>query len=156
VGGFGKLSRDVAKDRDKVWALNGLLRGERLPDNVTESGRNDDLSTRDSEVSGLSARRERDGSESNVSVYEFLVDVASVLAPGESLDSIHDRELTSVFSSWKYFSDICSTVREILANSSVLHIINLTDSHARHWHLLKVRSPNIKGKYVLHRLQPCL
>ena len=74
------------------------------------------------------AFRERDGSESNVSVYEFLVDVASILAPGESLDNIHNREHTSVFSSWKYFLDICSIVPQILANSSVLHIINLTNS----------------------------
>jgi hypothetical protein len=138
VVGFGKLSRDVTKDGDKVWVLNGLLGGERLPDNVTERGRNNDLSTSDSEVSGLSALRERDGSESNVSVYKFLVDVASVLAPGQSLDNIHDREYTLVFSSWKYFSDICSITREILANSFVLHIVNLTDSQARQWHLLKV------------------
>jgi hypothetical protein len=51
VVGFNKLGRDVMKDGDKFWVLNGLLGGERLPDNVTERGRNDDLSTSDPEVS---------------------------------------------------------------------------------------------------------
>jgi hypothetical protein len=88
---LGKLSRDVSKNRDKVWVGNGPLRGERLPDNVTKRGRDDNLGTSDSEVSRLWALGERDGGESDISIYEFLVDSASVLAPGESLDNIYLR-----------------------------------------------------------------
>jgi hypothetical protein len=68
--------------------LNGLFKGERLLDNVIKSGRNDDLSTRDLKVFKLSARKERDESERNVNVYEFLMDIINVLTLNKSLNNI--------------------------------------------------------------------
>lgn len=86
---FGKLSRDVIKNGDKFRVWNGPLGRERLPDSVTKRGGDDDLGTGDSEVSRLWARGERDRIESDISIYEFLVDGASVLVLGESVKKIH-------------------------------------------------------------------
>jgi len=67
-----------------------------------------------------------------------------------------DGEYTSVLSSLKYSLDISSMVREILANSLMLYIVNLTDYLERQWHLLKLRCLSTKSKFVLHCLQPRL